>query len=128
MKYILLIYQTEEGWGDSSEAARGLIAAEYTQFTQRIKLHGNYLASAQLHTTGSATSVRIRNSERLLTDGPFADTHEQLGGYYLIEAKHLDEALDIAAQIPSARFGTVEVRPIVEPSPCGLARQRSEMF
>ncbi len=100
MKYMLLIYETEEGWGDS-------------QLTQRLKSHGNYLG-AQLRTTGSATSIRIRNGERLPTDGPFAETQEQLCGYYIIEAEHLDEALDIASQIPSARFGTVEVRPIVE--------------
>ena len=114
MKYLLLIYETEEDWGDSSEAARGRIVGEYTQLIQRLKSHGNYLGGAQLRTTESATSLRIRNGKRLLTDGPFAETHEQLCGYYIIEAEHLDEALDIAAQIPSARFGTVEVRPIVE--------------
>ena len=113
MKYMLLIYETEED-EDSSEAARGRIVGEYTQLIQRLKSHGNYLGGAQLRTTESATSLRIRNGKRLLTDGPFAETHEQLCWYYIIEAEHLDEALDIAAQIPSARFGTVEVRPIVE--------------
>ena len=117
VKYMLLIYGTEEEWGNLSEGERGRIVKEYMQFTERLKSAGNYLGGAQLRMTVSATSVRIRNGQRLLTDAPFAETHEQLGGYYLIEAKDLDEALDIAAQIPSARFGTVEVRPIVEPAP-----------
>ena len=93
MKYMLLIYETEEDWGDSSEATRGRIVGEYTQLTQGLKSHGNYLGGAQLRTTESATSLRIRNGKRLLTDGPFAETHEQLYGYYTIEAEHLDEAL-----------------------------------
>ena len=111
---MLLIYDAEEEWGNLTEAQRRRIVNDFMQLRQRLKSAGNYLGGAQLRTTESATSLRIRNGKRLLTDGPFAETHEQLCGYYIIEAEHLDEALDIAAQIPSARLGTVEVRPIVE--------------
>ena len=84
------------------------------QFTRQIKADGRHVSSHQLHPTSAATTIRVRNGKRLVTDGPFAETREQLGGYYLIEAKDLDEAIDIAARIPSARMGTIEVRPLVE--------------
>ena len=90
MKYMFLIYETEEDWGDSSTAARGRFVGEYTLLIQRLKSHGNYLGGTQLRTTESATSLRIRNGKRLLTDGPFAETQEQLCGCYIIEAEHLD--------------------------------------
>jgi hypothetical protein len=86
------------------------------QFTEDIKASRNYLAGAQLHPIATASSVRVRDDKELVTDGPFAETHEQLGGYYLIDAKDLDEATKIAARIPSARLGTIEVRPVVERS------------
>jgi hypothetical protein len=114
MKYLLLIYDREQDWLKMSEAEQGAIYGEYMKFSQSIKNSGNYITGAQLHPVGSATSVRVRNNEQLVTDGPFAETHEQLGGYYLIEAKDLDEATSIAARIPSARLGTIEVRPLVE--------------
>ena len=114
MKYMLLIHDDEQAWGRLSEVERGQIYGEYGQFTQEIKSSGQYLTGAQLQPTSTATSVRVRNGKRLLTDGPFAETREQLGGYYLIDAKDLDEALAIAARIPSARLGTIEVRPLVE--------------
>jgi hypothetical protein len=114
MKYMLLIYDNEQAWGKLSEAEQKQIYGEYMQFTQEIKSSGHYLASSQLHPTATATSVRVRNDKQLVTDGPFAETHEQLGGYYLIEARDLDEANAIAVRIPSARLGTVEVRPVVE--------------
>jgi hypothetical protein len=114
MKYLLLIYDREQDWKNMSEAEQGAIYAEYMKFSQDIKDSGNYITGAQLHPVDSATSVRIRNNEQLVTDGPFAETHEQLGGYYLVEAKDLDEATALAARIPSARFGTVEIRPLVE--------------
>jgi hypothetical protein len=118
MKYILLIHDDEQAWGKLSEVERGGIYGEYGQFSQQIKASGQYLASAQLQPTATATSVRIRNGKRVVTDGPFAETREQLGGYYLIEAKDLDEAIAVAARIPSARMGTIEVRPLVEtPAP-----------
>ena len=114
MKYLLLIYDQEQLWGKLGEAEQAAIYGEYRKFSQSIQDSGHYLGGAQLHPVASATSVRIRNDEQLVTDGPFAETHEQLGGYYLIEAKDLDEATAIAARIPSARLGTIEVRPLVE--------------
>jgi len=114
MKYMMLICDDEKAWGKMSEAERQRIYGEYGQFGQQIKDTGNYLAGAQLQPTSTATSVRVRDGKRLVTDGPFAETREQLGGYYLIEAKNLDEAISIAARIPSAENGTIEVRPVVE--------------
>jgi hypothetical protein len=114
MKYMLLIHDDEKAWAKLSEADRGKIYAEYGQFGQSVKASGNYLAGAQLQPTTMATSVRVRDGKRLVTDGPFAETREQLGGYYLVNCANLDEALALAARIPSARFGTIEVRPLVE--------------
>lgn len=114
MKYMLLIYEDEKGWANLSQAESGKIFGEYMQFTEAIKGSGNYQAGAPLQPTTTATSVRVRDGKRLVTDGPFAETREQLGGYYLIEAKNLDEAIGIAARIPSVRAGTIEVRPIME--------------
>src|SRR5215210_6876218 len=114
MKYMLLIHDDEKAWGRLSEAERQRIYGEYRQFGQQVKDAGHYLAGAQLQPTSMATSVRIREGKRLVTDGPFAETREQLGGYYLIDARNLDEAIAIAEQIPMARRGTVEVRPVIE--------------
>ena len=114
MKYILLIYDREKDWANMSEADQRAIYGEYMKFSQDIKDSGHYLAGSQLHPVNTATSVRLRDNEQLVTDGPFAETHEQLGGYYLVEAKDLDEATALAARIPSARFGTIEIRPLVE--------------
>jgi hypothetical protein len=118
MRYMLLIYEDEKGWGKLAESEQQQIFGEYMQLTKDLKTSGNYHAGAPLNPTSTATSVRIRNGKRLVTDGPFAETREQLGGYYLIEAKDLDEALAVAARIPSARWGTIEVRPVMEvPAP-----------
>jgi hypothetical protein len=114
MKYMLLIHDDEKAWGKLSETERQRIYGEYGQFGQQIKEAGHYLAGSQLQPTTTATSVRVRDGKRLVTDGPFAETREQLGGYYLVNAKDLDEAISIAARIPSARMGTIEVRPVVE--------------
>jgi len=114
MKYLLLIYQDEKQWAGLSEADRQKIYAEYGQLRQELATSGQFVGGSQLHPVATASSIRVRNGKELVTDGPFAETHEQLGGYFLIEAKDLDEALRIAARIPSARVGTVEVRPIVE--------------
>ena len=114
MKYMLLIYDREQDWLKMNEAQKGELYAEYMKLTEDLKESGHYVSASQLHPVASATSVRIRNKEQLVTDGPFAETHEQLGGYYLIEAKDLDEATTIAARIPSARLGTIEIRPLVE--------------
>jgi hypothetical protein len=112
MKYMLLIHDDERSWGTMSEAERQQIMAEYRRFTDEIRASGHFQAGSQLQPTSTATSVRIRHGKRLVTDGPFAETQEQLGGYYLVEAKDLDEAITLAARLPSARMGTIEVRPL----------------
>jgi hypothetical protein len=114
MKYLLLIYHEEQAWDTLTEDERKKIYSEYGKFTQEIMASGHHLGGFELHPISTATSVRVRNGEQLATDGPFAETKEQLGGYYLIEAKDLDEAIGIAARIPSARMGTIEVRPVSE--------------
>lgn len=111
MKYMLLIYDNENAWDDKE---REKCYAESAQLAQDIKTSGHYLEAAPLHPTVTATSVRVRDGKRLVTDGPFAETREQLGGYFLIEADNLDEAINIAGRIPSARLGTVEIRPVKE--------------
>ena len=111
MRYMLLIYLDETSL---DEAEREACYRESTELAEQIAATGQYLASAPLHPTSMAASVRIRSGKRLVTDGPFAETHEQLGGYFLIDAKDLDEAIAIAARIPMARRGTVEVRPVIE--------------
>ena len=116
MQYLLLIYQDEKVWADKSEAEQGKVFEEYMEFTKGIVQSGNYKGGEALEPVAKATTVRVRNGKRLTTDGPFAETKEQLGGYYLVEAKDLDEALTIAARIPDARTGSVEVRPIM-PTP-----------
>ncbi len=111
MKYMLLIYTDEQAW---TEEEREHCYAESTQLTHDLNSAGQYLAAAPLQPVATATSVRIRNGKRLVTDGPFAETREQLGGYFLIEAPDLDAAIAIAARVPGARKGTVEVRPVLE--------------
>jgi len=111
MKYLLLIYLGEQSL---SEAERQDCYVESTQLAHQLHSNGQYLAANPLHPTSMATSVRVRDGKRLVTDGPFAETREQLGGYFLIDAKNLDEAIAIAAKIPMARKGTVEIRPVVE--------------
>ena len=114
MKYMLLIYDDEKVWAGLSEAESGQLFGEYMRFTEDIKKSGHYQAGAPLQPVATATSVRVRNGKPLVTDGPFAETREQLGGYYLIEAKDLDEAIAIAGKIPSVRLGTIEIRPVME--------------
>lgn len=112
MKYLLLIYHEERAWDQLSETERQKIYAEYRQLTQEIMASGQHLAGSQLQGSSTATSVRVRDGQELMTDGPFAETKEQLAGYFLIETNDLDEAMGIATRIPSARVGTVEVRPL----------------
>jgi len=114
MKYMLLIHHDEQEWRRRSEAERQLVFGEYMALRQELQSSGHHLAGAPLEPTSSATSVRVRDGKRLVTDGPFAETREQLGGYVLINAKDLDEAIAIASRIPTARWGTIEVRPVVE--------------
>ena len=114
MKYMLLIYLEESQWASLTEAERQQIYGEYRQFSEEIVASGQFLSGSELHPVSSATSVRVRDGKPLVTDGPFAETREQLGGYYLVEAKDLDEAIGLAARIPSAKSGTVEIRPLSE--------------
>jgi len=111
MKYMLLIYLEENAM---SEAERNHCYVESAQLAQNLHSSGQFLATAPLHPVATATSVRVREGKRLVTDGPFAETREQLGGFFLIDAPNLDEAIGIAARIPGARIGTVEIRPVIE--------------
>jgi len=111
MKYMLLVYIDEEAMTDEE---RQHCYVESEQLTQELSLNGQYLGAGPLHSVATATSVRVRDDKRVVTDGPFAETREQLGGYYLIEAKDLDEAIGIAERIPPARYGTIEIRPVME--------------
>lgn len=112
MQYMLLIYDEEKAWAKMSQAEAGKMLSDYGAFTQAIKQSGHFQAGAPLQPTQTATTVRLREGRRITTDGPFAETKEQLAGYYLIDAKDLDEALAIAAKIPSASIGSIEVRPV----------------
>lgn len=111
MKYMLLVYLDEQAMSD---AEREHCYVESAQLAQDLNASGKYLDASPLHPVATATSVRVREGKRVVTDGPFAETREQLGGYYLIDARDLDEALGIAERIPPARFGTVEIRPVLE--------------
>ncbi len=111
MRYMLLIYSDEQAL---SEAEREDCYRESTELAHQLQRNGQYLAASPLQPTSTATSIRMREGKRLVTDGPFAETREQLGGYFMIEAGDLDEAIGIAARIPMARRGTVEIRPAVE--------------
>ena len=113
MQYLLLIYSDEKQWANLSEAERSAMLQEYTNFSQSVARSGHLRGGNELHPTSKALTVRVRNRKQAVTDGPFAETKEQLGGYYLIEAKDQDEAVAIAARIPSARVGCIEVRPII---------------
>jgi len=117
MQYLLLIYDEEQIWNKMSPAEQGKMYEDYGQFGAEIRQNGNFVAGHQLQPISTATTVRVRGGKRVLTDGPFAETKEQLGGFYMINAKDLDEAIAIAAKIPSARVGSIEVRPIVVREP-----------
>ncbi len=108
---MLLIYLDEQAL---SETEREQCYVESAKLAQQLHSKGQYVAAAPLHSVSTATSVRLRDNKRLVTDGPFAETREQLGGYFLIDAEDLDEAIAIAARIPMARLGTVEIRPVIE--------------
>lgn len=114
MKYMLLIYHGEQSWDAITENERQQVYLEYRKLREDLVSRGQFVDGSQLQSIATATTVRVRDGKELVTDGPFAETHEQLGGYFLIEAANLDEATAIAARIPSVRTGTVEVRPLVE--------------
>jgi hypothetical protein len=111
MKYMLLVYLDEKVL---SESEREDCYVKSANLAQDLHSNGKYLDASPLHPIATATSIRVREGKRLVTDGPFAETREQLGGYYLINAKDLDEAIGIAERIPAARFGTIEIRPVME--------------
>lgn len=113
MQYLLLIYDNEKLWADMPKTESASMFAQYTEFTRGIKASGHFVAGDALQPIATATTVRVRDGKTTTTDGPFAETREQLGGYYLVEAKDLDEAVAIAARIPSAKIGSIEVRPIM---------------
>jgi len=113
MQYLLMVYRNEQDFATMDAAAIKTMSDEYRVFTQSIIQSGHFKAGDALRDTSTATTVRVRDGKTLITDGPFAETREQLGGYYLIDAKDLDEALGIAARIPGARVGSIEVRPIM---------------
>jgi hypothetical protein len=113
MQYLLMIYRSEAELGKMTPAERQKMTAEYGAFTQSIIQSGHFKAGDGLQPSTTATTVRVRDGKMLTTDGPFAETREQLGGYYLIDAKDLDTALGIAARIPGAKSGSIEVRPIM---------------
>lgn len=111
MKYMMLIYSDESIWTD---AERAKCMEESVALTHELNARGQYLSASPLHYVNTATSVQVRGGKTLITDGPFAETREQLGGYYIVDVANLDEAIDIASRIPGARRGTVEIRPIFE--------------
>ena len=125
MKYLLTIYQDESGFGNVSPEEGKAVMDAYYAFGQEVSEAGAFLAGEGLQPTATATTVRVRDGERLLTDGPFAETKEALGGFYLLECKDLDEALDWAAKIPGAQQGSVEVRPVMDYEAMGYEAPQS---
>jgi hypothetical protein len=114
MRYMLLCYDDDQAWEKAGEGAMQAAMQEAVQLCHELNGKGQYEQAAPLHPTSTATSVRVRDGKRIVTDGPFAETREHLGGFYIIDAQDLDEAIGIAARHPGARLGTVEIRPIME--------------
>ena len=114
MKYALLIYGNETGWDGMSDDQKQSLLERYERFADDAIKRGMMRGGEQLHTTASATTIRVRSNETLVVDGPFAETKEQLGGFFLVECKNVDEAIDLATKIPGAQTGAIEVRPVVE--------------
>jgi hypothetical protein len=114
MKYMLLVHHDQEAFAKRSEAERNSLLQESVKLANQLHASGQYLGAARLHPSSETTCVRMRDGKRLVTDGPFVETREQIGGYFLIEARDRDEAIAIAAKIPGARIGAVEVRPVAD--------------
>ncbi len=113
MQFLCLIYEAESLMASRTEQENGQIFQQYMTYTDDIKSSGHFVGGEALQPISTATTIRIRDGERVITDGPFAETKEQLGGYYLLECDSLDEAIEQASKIPSAKYGTIEVRPIM---------------
>ena len=111
MKYMMLVYHNEQDFTALGEAAHAAMLEESIRLAHEVSSRGQYVA-APLQPTSTATCIRVRDNKTIVTDGPYAETHEQLAGYFLIDAKHLDEAIGIAARVPGAQIGTIEIRPI----------------
>ena len=126
MKYLCLIYENQKSFETISPAEGKAIMNEYFTFTADIQKNGKYLAGEALQPTDTATTVRVRNGKVSTTDGPFAETKEQLGGFYMIEAKDLNDAIQVAARIPGARYGSIEVRPVMDFSKEAAAREQAQ--
>ena len=122
MKYMMLVYSDENAWSDGE---REQCYGESTELTHELHARGQFLGASPLQPVATATSVRVREGKRLVTDGPFAETREQLGGFFLVEAKDLNDAIAIAVRIPAARKGTIEVRPVMELSGLPQVERRS---
>ena len=114
MKYLCLIYESEKMYETMPKEEQDAVFGEYFAFTDGIRQSGQYVAGEALHPVHTATTVRVRNGRLSTTDGPFAETKEQLGGFYLVEARDLNEAIQVAAKIPGARYGSIEVRPVID--------------
>ena len=114
MKYILLVHHDESAFAKRPEQERQTLIAESVQLANQLHAKGQYVGAAPLHPSHDTSCVQVRNEKRIVTDGPFAETHEQIGGYFLVDVRNLDEAIDIAGRIPGARIGTVEIRPVTE--------------
>src|SRR5262245_26273816 len=114
MKYALLIYGAEKDWAEKSQEEQGSIYSEYMNYTRELKDSGKMLSCAPLDPTSTATTIRVRSGKTAPTDGPFADTKEQLGGFYVVDVKDLNEAIDWASRIPDAQTGSVEIRPLMD--------------
>ena len=117
MQYLLLIYENEKAAAGLSEAEQGKIFQEYMDYSKDIRRSGHYVTGHALEPVSTATTVRVKNGKTVTTDGPFAETREQLGGFYMVEAKDLDEAIKLATGIPAVRTGSIEVRPIMPTPP-----------
>src|SRR5712692_2535659 len=113
MEYLMLIYTTEADWAKLTPAEQNALSQEYGKYTEEIIQKGKFVGGNQLKPVSSATTVRVRNGKRVVTDGPFAETKEQLAGYFFIDASGLDEAIAVAGRIPAAREGSIEIRPLV---------------
>src|SRR5713226_3920577 len=113
MEYLLLIYHSEAEWGKAGPTDQSALYQEYGQLRDELAGKGKFLGGSQLMPTTMATTVRVRDGKRVVTDGPFAETKEQLGGYFFIDASGLDEAIAVAGRIPAAREGSIEIRPLV---------------